>query len=251
MDIDRLNVRIADGNPKTQVIIRQVEGEDPTILPAEEPAKLNIKKGTIGVIAEFLQKRWNMEDQIDHERTHLMVYREECRMVLVTNEDSERNSQSVEGVLQFSRQYEAFGINNAEKGWDPIELGQFFKFYKTYFEDKSENMKLVSELKAFKATVNTNIDRYVKENGSVQDNYSAIVDSTLPQAFTIHIPIFKGESPESLNVEIYSKVSGRDVTLYLMSSDAISTIEDVRDRRIDSELEKIREIAPEIPILEM
>lgn len=251
MDIEKMNINIANAMPKTQVILRHVEGEDPTILPAKEPAKLDVKKGTIGVIAEFLQKRWNMDDQIKHDRTHLKVYREECRMELVTNEDSDRYTQKIEGVLQFSRQYETFGINNAEKGWDPIDLGQFFKFYKTYFEDKSENMKLVSELKAFKATVNTSIDRYVKENGSVQDNYSAIVDSSLPQAFTIHIPIFKGESPESLNVEIYSKVSGRDVTLYLMSSDAISTIEDVRDRRIDSELDKIREIAPEIPILEM
>lgn len=33
--------------------------------------------------------------------------------------------------------------------------------------------------------------------------------------------------------------------------DAISAVEDVRDKKIDDELDRIREIAPEIPILEV
>lgn len=253
MDNEKMIVNFGEGATKKELIIRTVSGEDPSILPVQEPEHLNVS-GTIGVVAEFLQKRWNAEDaveaQIDHNRTHVLVDRDNCKITLITNEDDKRHSQIVTGVLQYSRQYTMFGINT-DKQWDPIEMGQFFKMFRAYFEDKTVNMELVTKLKSFKATVNTTIERQEKENGSRVDNYAAIVDSTLPDAFTIQIPIFKGSNAEKLDVEIYAKVSGREVALMLMSPDAISAVEDVRDKKIDNELDRIREIAPEIPILEV
>jgi hypothetical protein len=46
-------------------------------------------------------------------------------------------------------------------------------------------------------------------------------------------------------------VSGDNVSLELISADAAAIEEGVRDKLIDKEIEKIREFAPEIPIIEV
>ena len=69
--------------------------------------------------------------------------------------------------------------------------------------------------------------------------------------FFVKIPIFKGADPERIEVEIIATVSGRDVALSLISADAETIIEEVRDKLIDEQLDKIKELAPEIPIIEV
>lgn len=49
-----------------------------------------------------------------------------------------------------------------------------------------------------------------QQNGSFKDNYGVVVQSNLPEAFTVRLPIFKGTAPEDLEVELYASVDGRD-----------------------------------------
>lgn len=109
---------------------------------------------------------------------------------------------------------------------------------------------LVSTLKNFKAKVNQDIERSKEENGSKVDNYSQVVDSNLPKSFKLNI-LFKGFVCEEIEVEIYADVDGRDVSLSLVSAGANEAIEEYKNKVIDEQLDAIRQIAPDIVIIEV
>lgn len=54
----------------------------------------------------------------------------------------------------------------------------------------------------------------------------------------------------AIEVEFYASVNGRDVTLQLVSPGACQLLEDLRDRIIDEQVTRIRELAPEMAIIE-
>lgn len=249
MDPEKLNINFAEGEGVKELIIREVDRVVEDKLPVLEPDKVEIS-GNITAIFAFLEKRWRASDgQIDHCRTHILVDRDNLKMMLVVNETDKRERKTVIGAIQLSRQYTAFGVNN--KLWESTDLGNFFRINRSYFEKKDTNMSLVSLLKRFTAKVNTEVEREEKDNGSVTDVYRKVVDSNLPEAFAVRIPIFKGSQPEVFTIEIIAHVEGKHAVLELISPDAEAIVEEVRDKLIDEQIEKIKELAPEIPIIEV
>lgn len=250
MKAENMNVNVPEGKDKVEVVIRELTDEVKDKLPIQEPKQVTIS-GQITAVFAFLEKRWKAADnQIDHSRTHILVDRDNVKMSLVVNETDARNAKLITGKAELSRQYKSFGINT-DKEWDPYDLGQFFRINRTYFANVTENMDLVNILKSFKATILSNVEREIKDNGSVTDVYKKVVDSNLPESFDVSIPIFKSTDPEKIKIDIIAHVSGRDVTLCLISADAAAIVEDVRDKLIDDQLDKIKELAPEIPIIEV
>ena len=207
------------------------------------------KYGVIGAPVEFLELRRYDSEQINPLRCHVLVDREQVSITLITNEDDEYRRGRIVGKLTTHPKFSEFGIN-AGKGWEPNELGQFFKMNRAFFPDKTANMKLVTELKNFEATLNSKVEKQKSEKGDFKDNYSGVVMSNLPEAFTLQIPIFKGMPAETIEVEFYASVNGRDVTLQLVSPGACQLLEDLRDRIIDVQVARIRELSPEIAIIE-
>lgn len=249
MDPEKLNIIFPEGKDKAELVIRQLNDEVKEKLPVLEPDKVSIS-GNITAIFDFLEKRWNAEDgQINHCRTHILVDRDNLKMSLIVNETDSREKKNVVGTIRLSRQYTAFGVN--KKLWESTDLGNFFRINRTYFEKKETNMQLVNLLKRFTAKVNTEVGREEKDNGSVTDVYRKVVESNLPEAFAVKIPIFKGSQPEVFSIEIIAHVEGKHAVLELISPDAEAIVEEVRDKLIDAEITKIRELAPEIPIIEV
>lgn len=164
--------------------------------------------------------------------------------------DDERTTQTIIGSIQLSRQFSGFHINDGQL-WKPVQLGDFFRLNRSFFETKEKNMELVNLLKSFSAKVQTTIKKEYSDNGSVTDNYEKAVDSNLPPSFTINIPIFKGAEPEKLSIETIAHVEGNMALLTLISADAECIIEESRDKIINTELDKIRKLCPEIPIMEV
>ena len=250
MNPEKMNFNFAEGEGVKEVIIREVNQVVEDKLPVLEPDKVAIS-GTISAIFAFLEKRWNADDkQIDHCRTHILVDRDNLMMTLVVNETDKREKKEVIGKISLSRQYCDFGINENDK-WNPIDLGNFFRINRSYFTSIDENMTLVSQLKSFKAKVNQTVEREEKDNGGKTDVFRQVVDSSLPKAFAIKIPVFKGTAPSVINVEIIAHVHGREFELELISADAAAIVEECRDKLFDEQIDKIRELAPEIPIIEV
>lgn len=246
MENEKMQFNFAPGATKCELIVR--EGEAIKELEPKAPIKTKLS-GVIGAPVEYLTKRV-ATGQFTQERSHLIVNREAIKLSLVINEDDEYNRGQVDGTLEFHPKFEEFGINTG-KVWTPIELGLFFKMNRAFFPDKGTNMKLVSDLMNFSATVNNVIERSVKENGDRTDNFAQVVNSNLPASFMLNVPILKGMKAESLEVETFAKVNGREVAFTLLSPGANQTLEEIWDKAIDSQLEQIKEIAPNIAIIEI
>lgn len=246
MKNEKLELNFAEGISKAEIVIREVEKVNE--LDIKAPLKLSIK-GVIGSVSEFLSKRKDQEDQINQKRCHILVNREKISIELIFNENDEYQTGSIKGTLEEHPKYKEFGINSG-KVWTPTELGMFFKMNRSFFPDKAENMKLVTELMNFTAKVNSSIERSAKENGDRTDNFAQTVNSNLPASFTLTIPIFKGTTAESLEVETFAQVNGRDIAFVLLSPAANQTMEDIRDKVIDEQLQKISDNCPDIAIIE-
>lgn len=242
----KIVVNLQDGATKTEVILR--EGAAPKVLDPKAPVKIDLS-GVIGTPVEFLSKRISQQDQIDPKRCHVKVDREQLTIELITAEDDDYLRGRIIGKLSLHPKFKEFGINQ-EKVWEPMELGQFFKMNRAFFPNMKENMKLVSDLKNFKATVNSKMERSSKENGSMQASYGQVVNSNLPDAFTLNISIFKGVDKVTLQVETYATIDGSTVYLQLFSPSANELIEELRDRVMDEQIEAIMALSSDIAIIE-
>lgn len=227
-----------------EVIIR--EGAAPKVLDPKAPVKMNVN-GTINAPYEYLSKRIDCIKQKD---CHIIVNREKITIELVVNESDEYTRGTIAGTLQFHPKFEEFGIN-AGKVWSPFDFAMFCKMNRAFFADKNVNMSLVSACKNFTAKVNNQIERAIQENGNRTDNFAQVVNSNLPESFTLSIPIFKGGKKEDLVVETFAKIDGRNVAFVLLSPGAEETLEDLRDKEIDEQLNAIKAIAPDIAIFEV
>ena len=188
--------------------------------------------------------------QFEQERSHILIDRDNVTLSLVINEDDYYNSGSVVGKLDFNPKFIEFGINNG-KVWTPSELGMFFKMNRAFFTDRKANMELVTTLMNFTATVNNTLERSVKENGDRKDNFTQVVNSNLPESFTLAMPIFKGMQSETLEVETFAQISGREVSFLLLSPGANQALEDIRNKVIDEQIAAIKEVAPNIALIEV
>jgi len=246
MQNEKLQINFAPGTAKAELTLR--EGTAPKELDPKAPIKTQLK-GVIGAVVEYLTKRIGT-GQFAQKDCHILVDREKVEITLITNESDEYNRGEIVGKLGYNPKFVEFGINSG-KVWTPTELGIFIKMNRSFFADRSENMKLVSCLMNFTADVNNKIERSLKENGNRTDNFAQVVNSNLPESFTIQMPIFKGMPPETINVETFAQVNGRDVAFVLLSPGAQAALEDLRNKVIDEQLEQIKVIAPEIAIIEV
>lgn len=246
MENEKLQINLGHGVAKAEVVLR--EGPAVKELEPKAPIKTDIS-GVIGSPLEYLKKRLST-GQFTEERSHLIVDREYISLSLIINEDDDYQRGIVHGKLEFHPKFEEFGINT-KKEWTPMELGLFFKMNRAFFPDRGANMKLVTDLMSFTATVNNKIERSVKENGDRTDNFAQVVNSNLPASFVLNIPIFKGMEAETLEVETFARVDGRAVVFVLISPGANQTLEEIRNKTIDAQLEQIKVIAPKLAIIEV
>jgi hypothetical protein len=246
MKNETLQVNFSEGTSKGELIIREVAKVNE--LEVKAPVKLDIT-GTLNSVVEFLKRRNDQKDQINQKRCHILVDREEISIELIFNENDEYNKGTIKGTMLLNAKFEEFGINSG-KVWTPTGLGLFFKMNRAFFISKEENMKLVNELMNFTATVNNSIEKAAKESGDRTDKFVQTVNSNLPGAFNLKIPIFKGLQAETLEVETFASVNGREISFTLISPAANQTMEELRDESIDWEIDTIRDLTPDIAIIE-
>lgn len=246
MQNEKLQINLASGMDKVEVILREVN--EVNELPVKAPRPICIE-GVINSVTEFLLKRKDQIEQINQKRCHIVVNRENISILLIINENDEYNFGTVQGLLRNHPKFVEFGINSS-KVWTPSALGLFFKMNRSFFKSKEENMTLVSELMNFKVKVDSSIERSLKESGDKTDNFSQVVNSNLPKSFTLKVPIFKGKPAEEIEVETFAQINGREVSFVLLSPGAQAAQEELRDKEIDAQLKEIRDICPDIAIIE-
>jgi len=231
--------------PEGQNTLTLMQGTAPKQLDELAPVKFEAS-GTIEAPLRFLEQRVG---DIDQHKAHIFVNRDNLSIHLIYNENDAYTIGNVYGTLKLSKIFQSFGINT-DKQWEPEQLGQFLKLNRTYFVSREENMKVVNALKTFDAKVNQTVQRETKENGNKAFSFRQAVDSNIPESFKLCLPVLSGGQPVEIDVETYATIDGAHVSISLQSPGANDIVEDIRNNYISGIVEKLREVAPEIVIIE-
>ena len=121
-------------------------------LPLKEPKYVSIH-GTIDAPARWIEKR---KDDIVSADAHVLVDRDRMTITLNTDENSAYMDQIV-GTLTLSTEMQEFGINTGEY-MSCFDMADRIKQLRTYFETQQEAMKLVTELRSFKAKIDKELE---------------------------------------------------------------------------------------------
>lgn len=223
------------------------EGQDTIIrfgdaLPLKEPKAVSIS-GTIDAPARWIEKR---KDDIVSADAHVLVDRDHMSITLKTDENSAYMDQIV-GTLTLSTEMQEFGINTGEY-MSCFDMADRIKQLRTYFETQQEAMKLVTELRSFKAKIDKELELSDDKRGNQTILRAQTVESNLPKSFKVNMPIFKGTEKRTFEVEV--EINPNDLSCTLVSPDAHDIVVQERDSQMDGVLVRIAEAAPNIVIIE-
>lgn len=211
-------------------------------LPLKEPKYVSIH-GTIDAPARWVEKR---KDDIVSADAHILVDRDHMTITLNTDENNFYSDQIV-GTLTLSTEMQEFGINTGEY-MSCFDMADRIKQLRTYFETQQDAMKLVSELRNFKAKVDKELELSDDKRGNQKILRAQTVESNLPQSFNVNMPIFKGTEKRTFEVEV--EINPNDLSCTLVSPDAHDIVVQERDNQMDAVLGRIGDAAPNIVIIE-
>lgn len=248
---EKIQIHIHEGvdvSKPIEVIIREgAAAKAPEVLATKAPESISVA-GVISTPFDWLEKRI---DTIDQKKAHIEVNREKMSIALTINETDAYTKNTITGRVQLSEVFEKFGINDERKAWTPGKLGQFLRLNRGVFEDKEKCMVMVSNLKNFTANAKSEIQKQRDPSGSMAEVYKCQVESNLPKSFSVCVSVFKGTPRERIEVEFDHYLTDGEVYLLLVSPGANEMVEAYRDSCIDQVLDKIKEIAHDIAILEV
>ena len=224
----------AHGN---EITVREGEA-----LKLREPQAIVIE-GVLDSPLRWLAKRKSTLNELN---CCVIVNREAMEIALLVDEKSHYRD-TINGRLEAHPDFKKFGINNGEYLTN-FEMAQLFKMNRSCFENQSVAMKLVSELQNFKAKVDKEIESADNNRGDRRLLLAQTVNSNLPESFKLSLHIFKGTPKQTFEVEVYIRPD--DLCCTLVSPAANDLIAAILDREIDSILDKIKELTPEIVIIE-
>lgn len=211
-------------------------------LPLKEPKYVSIH-GTIDAPARWVEKR---KDDIVSADAHILVDRDHHTITLNTDENNFYSDQIV-GTLTLSTEMQEFGINTGEY-MSCFDMADRIKQLRTYFETQQDAMKLVSELRNFKAKVDKELELSDDKRGNQKILRAQTVESNLPKSFNVNMPIFKGTEKRTFEVEV--EINPNDLSCTLVSPDAHDIVVQERDNQMDAVLGRIGDAAPNIVIIE-
>lgn len=211
-------------------------------IPLKEPKAVSIS-GTIDAPARWVEKR---KDDIVSADAHVLVDRNRMTITLNTDENSAYMDQIV-GTLTLSTEMQEFGINTGEY-MSCFDMADRIKQLRTYFETQQEAMKLVTELRSFKAKIDKELELSDDKRGNQTILRAQTVESNLPKSFKVNMPIFKGTKKRTFEVEV--EINPNDLSCTLVSPDAHDIVVQERDSQMDGVLVRIAEAAPNIVIIE-
>lgn len=234
-------------NPQVQFLTVPEDGNPFTFLTGKaldpkEPVAIRIE-GVLDSPLRWLEKRVS---GIDQKQAHLLVDREALSMTLILEETNHYYG-LVSGKLELHPMFVKFGINTP-KSLSNFDMAKLFKMNRTAFDVQSVAMQLVTDLQNFRAKVDREIEKSDNNRGDKRELRAQVVESNLPDAFVLTVAIFKGTPKRSFEVEVY--VNADDFSCSLVSPVANDLIEVMRDAEIDRVLTAIRELAPDLAIIE-
>ena len=214
-----------------------------TILQGDAPEQHNNKPvtilGTISAPSAFIEGRG--EDFKDSRR-YCLVSKTNGIISLVLNEQSVVDKYIIQGKIEVAKKFTALGINNDKVGYEPEELANKLKLLRSMFVSNMEHSNICSTLRNLKAKINSQIESLNDRKGNVTENFKQTVHSNMPDSIKLKLPLLEGEEPIEIEVNVILEANGGSgILCYLESIDAAELIETQFAKRVDKEIEKIKD----------
>jgi len=205
---------------------------------------IEVKGGAINSVHEYLSKKVVDPVVIEHSKIEFCY---DKLYIHLLYDARQRNPDVIQGSLKLHPDLEKFNINSG-KSYTTFKLADFIKMNRHYFENKEYAMKLVAELRGFEGKVNRDIEAKADTRGNAKMLINQMVESNIPAGFHLLLPVFVGQDKVRLAVEINIT---SDFSCSLISPDLKQLIDEETKVIIDSELNKIRGIQPDLKIFEL
>lgn len=231
------NIEVKASGKTRELIVRT--GEAPKVY---DPRAINLQGNINAPLVYFnsrkevVKDKENPEPYFKIEETHLVVNRQEGRIVLNANE-SDPFGAVITGTLEHSPEYLELGINGG-KQWSATDLAKKLKSMRYIFSSREVGMAVIADFQTFKAKVNSEINVQKDDRGGKKNSLEVSVDSSLPYTFDIKIPVFRGQPPVSMKIEVELDTNGgHRVDIYLQSIEAQEEEQKQRDSIFETQLE--------------
>jgi hypothetical protein len=244
MKTEQININGLTGN---EIIFREGKATDEFI-----PKPMNVL-GIIDTPLRYIEKqkssfpRFNSSPTDTVYNAHIAVDREKMCIHLFVDPKGQ-SPDTIIGSLEFHEDFTKFGINTGEE-YTTTALAELFKMNRSCFKEKAIAMKLVTELKSFKAKVDRVLEKVSDDRANYTLHKSQAVESNIPASFFLNVPIFKGQPARTIEVEI--NINADSLNCSLISPEANDYISEQKNLIIDEQIKLIQEIVPEMVIIEV
>ncbi len=194
--------------------------------------------GNIDAPSRFVEGR---KQDFSKSRNHCRVSKTDGKITLVLNEQSTVDKYTIVGKIEVSKKFISLGINNDGMSYTPESLANKFKLLRSIFISNIEHANICATLRNLKANVNRDIEKLNDRKGNVSDIFKQTVESNLPDAITLKIPLLEGEEAVEIKIDIILEAEGGQIKCYLESVEAAELIETQFESRVNQEVEKLKE----------
>jgi hypothetical protein len=212
------------------------------VLEGKAPEQYNNKNvliiGNIDAPSRFIEGR---KQDFDGSARHCMVSKTDGQIELIINEQSHTDSYIVRGKIEIAKKFKALAINET-KPYTPEELANKLKLLRSLFSSNLEHATICATLRNLKAKINADIEKADDRKGNVERNFRQTVESNMPDAIKLQLPLLEGEEPTEIEVNVILEANGNSgINCYLESVDAAEMIEQQFALRVEQEVEKIKD----------
>jgi hypothetical protein len=196
--------------------------------------------GNIDAPQRFLKGRFSTFDKLS---SHCLVSTSEGKIVLVLNEQSSTDKFTVTGKIEVANKFTSLGINKSDVAYSPEQLANKLKLLRSLFVSNLDHANICSTLRNIKAKVSADVEKLDDRKGNVERNFKQVVESNMPNAIKLKLPLLEGEPAIEIEVNVILEVNGgSDIKCYLESIDAADLIESQFEKRVNEEVEEIEKL---------
>jgi hypothetical protein len=213
------------------------------ILTGASPTQHNNKpikiEGNIDAPSRFIEGRKNDFQKITR---YCKVSKTDGKIHLIINEQSVVDKYEVIGQIQIAKKFKNLAINDSSHSYTPEGLANKFKLLRNLFESNLQHSQICATLRNLKAKINSDIEKADDRKGNVERNFKQTVESNMPDAITLKLPLLEGEPAVSVEVNVILEANGNNgINCFLESVDAAEIIETLFENRVEEEVEKIKD----------
>lgn len=212
------------------------------VLTGEAPVQHNniciSIKGNIDAPSRFIDGR---KEEFEEATRYALVSKTDGKIHVIINEQSSTDKYEITGQIEVAKKFKALAINES-KAYAPEELANKLKLLRSLFSSNLEHASICSTLRNLKAKINADIEKADDRKGNVERNFKQTVESNMPDAIKLKLPLLEGEDPTEIEVNVILEANGNSgINCYLESVDAAEMIEEQFALRVEQEVEKIKD----------